>query len=352
MRGAADVNVHTFDPLADSRWADFVRRHPRSSVFHTPGWLDALQRTYGYAAVACTTSAPGERLDNAIVFSEVRSWLTGRRLVSVPFADHCEPLVDKPIDRAAICAELERAVAARRWRSVELRPLTPRFRESGRARQGSSFCFHSLDLRPPLDDLFGRFHRDSIQRKVRRSQREGLQFDAGTSETHLQKFYALLLLTRRRHQLPPQPIEWFRNLVACLGARLRICLASKDGRAIAAIVLLRHENTVVYKYGASDASVHNLGGMPFLFWNVIQQARSDGASRLDLGRSDLDNPGLMTFKDRLGAERSELQYLRYAGRSPGRPDAGWGGRMAQRMIATVPDRLFVSAGRLLYRHFG
>jgi len=26
--------------------------------------------------------------------------------------------------------------------------------------------------------------------------------------------------------------------------------------------------------------------------------------------------------------------------------------MAQRVIANVPDRLFVSAGRLLYRHFG
>src|SRR4029077_16185495 len=127
---------------ADSRWPDFVRGHARSSVFHTRGWLDALQRTYGYTPVACTTSAPGERLDNAIVFSEVRSWLTGRRLVSVPFADHCEPLVGEPIDRAATCAELERAVEARRWRSVELRPLTSRFGESGRARQAASFCFH------------------------------------------------------------------------------------------------------------------------------------------------------------------------------------------------------------------
>ena len=348
------MNVYTFNPIADSRWPDFVRGHARSSVFHTRAWLDALQRTYGYRPVACTTSAPGERLDNAIVFSEVRSWLTGRRLVSVPFADHCEPLVDEPIDRAAIGAELERAVKARRWRSVELRPLTSRFGESGRAGQADSFCFHCLDLRPSLDDLFGRFHRDSIQRKIRRSAREGLEFDAGASDAHLQKFYGLLLLTRRRHRLPPQPIEWFRNLVSCMGARLQICLALKDGRAIAAVVLLRHEDTAVYKYGASDASVHNLGGMPFLFWNVIQYARHDGACRLDLGRSDLDNAGLMTFKDRLGAERSELQYLRYAGRrSPAKSEAGWGARMAQRVIADVlPDRLFVSAGRLLYRHFG
>ena len=245
LRRAVNVNVYTFNPIADSRWPDFVRRHARSSVFHTRGWLDALQRTYGYRPVACTTSAPGERLDNAIVFSEVRSWLTGRNWSPCPFADHCEPLVDEPIDRAAIGAELERAVKARRWRSVELRPLTSRFGESGRAGQADSFCFHCLDLRPSLDDLFGRFHRDSIQRKIRRSAREGLEFDAGASEAHLQKFYGLLLLTRRRHRLPPQPIEWFRNLVSCMGARLQICLALKDGRAIAAVVLLRHEDTAV-----------------------------------------------------------------------------------------------------------
>jgi len=346
------VNVYTCDPLTDDRWPGFVRTRPGASVFHTRGWLESLRRTYGYAPIVYSTSAPAEPLNNAIVFCEVRSWLTGHRLVSLPFADHCEPLVERPADLVALCAEVERAVDARRWRSIEIRPLSAGLHESARVRQSGAFCFHSLDLRRPLDDLFGRFHKDSIQRKVRRAEREGLAFDAGASEDHLQAFYRLLLLTRRRHRLPPQPIDWFRNLMACLGDRVEICVASKDRRAIAAIVLLRHLDTVVYKYGASDERFHNLGGMPFLFWNAIQRASNDGACCLDLGRSDRDNEGLITFKDRLGAERSELRYLRYSAGSAASPEARWGARMAQRVIANVPDRLFVSAGRLLYRHFG
>src|SRR6185436_335791 len=121
----------------------------------------------------------------------------------------------------------------------------------------------------------------------------------------------LLLLTRRRHHLPPQPVEWFRNLLECMGDRFMICLALKDDRPVAGIVLLRHRDTLVYKYGASDADVHNLGAMPFLFWNAIREAKAAGIRRLDLGRSDSDNAGLITFKDRLGADRSTLAYVRY-----------------------------------------
>ena len=57
--------VYTFNPTEDPRWAEFVQRHPRGSVFHTPGWLDALRRTYGYEPVVYSTSAPqAERSGN------------------------------------------------------------------------------------------------------------------------------------------------------------------------------------------------------------------------------------------------------------------------------------------------
>lgn len=346
------MNVYAIDPLVDTRWPSLVEAHAHASVFHSRGWLEALKRTYGYSPVAYTTSPPGEDLENAIVACEIRSWLTGRRLVSVPFADHCELLADSPLHRNAIVAELVRGVDARRWRSVELRPLTSDLPDTHRAGNGSEFCFHSVDLRRPLGELFDRLHKDSIQRKVRRAEREGVRLESGTSEEQLQQFYRLLLLTRRRHQLPPQPIAWFRHLIECLGERMSVALALHGDRAIAALVLLRHGDTLVYKYGASDASAHNLGGMPFLFWEAIADAKGRGLRTFDLGRTDLDNPGLTTFKDRLGAERSCLRYVCYPARAAAKSDAGWGSALAGHAVALMPDRVLVATGRLLYRHFG
>jgi hypothetical protein len=343
--------VYELDPLADSRWPDFVRRHPDASVFHTREWLEALRRTYGYAAVAYTTSPPATPLTNGVVFCDVRSWLTGRRLVSLPFADHCEPLLGTAADRDAILGELRRSVDSRRWRYLEIRPTRMDFQATAFS-SSSSFAFHRLDLQPSLDELFRALHKDSIQRKVRRAEREALVYETGRSASLVQAFYDLQLITRRRHQLPPQPLAWFRTLTDCLGGRISISIAAKEGVPVAGIVVLRHGTTLVYKYGASDARHHNLGAMPFLFWHAIREGKTAGFRLLDLGRSDSDNEGLITFKDRLGAARTRLSYARYPASTA--PALGPSRAMAaaRLIFARLPDPLLATTGRLFYRHVG
>ena len=107
MLSPAVLAVHQIDPFQDLRWPDFVNRHPRASVFHTRGWLETLVRTYSYSLVAFTTSAPTSELNNGVVFCQVRSWLTGRRMVSLPFLDHCEPLVSEPSDLEFLLQHLQ-----------------------------------------------------------------------------------------------------------------------------------------------------------------------------------------------------------------------------------------------------
>src|SRR2546426_10111582 len=116
------MTVYQLDPLGDARWGDFLEGHQGTSVFHTPQWLQALRRTYGYQPVAFTTSAPGEELRSGMVFCRIDSFLTGRRLVSLPFADHCEPLRDSPGDLIEILTFLISELYKANWRYVEIRP--------------------------------------------------------------------------------------------------------------------------------------------------------------------------------------------------------------------------------------
>ncbi len=202
-----------------------------------------------------------------------------RRLVSLPFSDHCDPLVDRPDDLSEMIEFLRREVEERRYRSFELRPRRPLVgrpmescvgRPSGpcvgrpfRVAESATYCLHTLDLSRPASEIFSGFHHSSTQRAIRRAEREGLVYEAGTSERLLSSFYGLLRLTRRRHGLPPQPLAWFRNLVDCMrdahstrfarsGQALAIHLASKDGQPIASILTLSFKKTMVYKYGGSD----------------------------------------------------------------------------------------------------
>jgi lipid II:glycine glycyltransferase (peptidoglycan interpeptide bridge formation enzyme) len=253
----------------------------------------------------------------------------------------------------ALLGELTVKRSSAGWNYIELRP---RYAELDYAADlgyapDAEFFFHSLDLRPDIPELYRRSHPDCVRRKIRRAEREGLVCESGSSPDLLRMFYSLLIKTRRRHGVPPQPFTWFENLMNCLGTQLQIRVALKESTPVAAIVTLTFKDTMTYKYGASDSRFHNLGGMPFLFWHAIQEAHAAGFSELDLGRSDPDNPGLLAFKEHLGAERKSLRYLRCPGRKEHCLSSSLGiSWLRKRVCAILPDTLFCTLGRWLYPH--
>jgi GNAT acetyltransferase-like protein len=346
------MDVYRIDPLKDPRWAALVARHPQSAIFHSVGWIEALRRTYGYEPVAYTTSPPGHDLADGVPFCRIRTWLTGKRLVSLPFSDHCAPLVDTQEALDAILVALQRDLEKENWQYIEMRPSAPAPPIRSDFAPAEAFALHMLDLRPGLRELFRGLHKDCVQRKIQRAEREGLYCEQGNSESLLRKFYPLLLKTRRRHGLPPQPIEWFRNLVACLGGKVCIRIASKKASPVAAILTLVHGKTLVYKYGCSDERFNNLGGTQLLFWKAIEGACTDDLAAFDLGRSELANPGLVTFKDRWGAARTPLLYFRCSLRQAPAIARSWPRDLAKYCFAHIPNPFLAAAGRLLYRHIG
>ncbi|HET8925052.1 MAG TPA: GNAT family N-acetyltransferase [Candidatus Acidoferrum sp.] len=291
-------------------------------------------------------------MQNGIVVCRVSSWITGTRLVSLPFSDHCEPLLDNFQELPEFMSVLKAECDRQRGRYVELRPLSG-IQDVGHGLQPScSYWFHELDLRPGLVKLFGAMHRSAFQRKVRRAEREGLSYETGRSEQLLNEFYRLLLMTRKRHQLPPQPRAWFRNLVECMGDRVQFMVARKNGAPIAAMLTLRHRLTVVYKYGCSDERFHSLGGMPFLFWRLVEESKASGAESIDFGRSDLKDEGLIIFKDRLGTSRKLLTYYRYARTAKQGAATFQDSRTVHQLFSLLPEAIASAAGRVLYRHMG
>jgi CelD/BcsL family acetyltransferase involved in cellulose biosynthesis len=350
---AASGALHTIDPLKDTRWDDLVRSHPRACAFHQRGWLQALASTYGYKPLVVTHAAAGQRLTSGMVFCEVRSWITGNRLVSLPFSDHCEPLWKDERNLGEFANWMRAECDRGHWKYAELRPLSPDSPPDHAFQESDSFWFHTLDLTPSIEQIFRSLHRNSIQRRIQKAERERLAYETGRSEEMLDDFFRLLMLTRRRHRLPPQPRSWFRNLIAGMGQDLTIRLARKDGTAIATLLTLRHRNHVIYKYGCSDERFHQLAGMPFLFWKLIEESKSTGAEQIDFGRTDMGNDGLTTFKDRFGTSRRKLSYFRYPASMRQKSENFSAIRSAaQRVFSALPDAVISGAGRLFYRHLG
>jgi CelD/BcsL family acetyltransferase involved in cellulose biosynthesis len=349
--------AYCIDPLVDPRWDFFLECHSRASVFHSTAWLSALSRTYGYKPVVFTTTPVGEDLENAIVFCQVESALTGRRLVSLPFSDHCDPLVDREDDLRLLSAALDQESSRERWRYVETRALTPFTLITPLLRSEMRYTFHQVDLSPAIATIFNRCHKNSIQRKIRRAEREGLTCMGGSNAELLDRFYELFTVTRKRHRLPPPPSQWFSNLIDCFGDDLKIRVAAHKGTPVSAIITLRHKDTLVYKYGGCDSRFTNLGSMHFLLWNAIAEAKESGLRWFDLGRTDADQHGLITFKNRWGAAEAVVTYSRYSSSEQcthmfdlSTPE--WKTRAAKYVLEHLPTGVLSTIGRLLYGHVG
>jgi hypothetical protein len=145
--------------------------------------------------------------------------------------------------------------------------------------------------------------------------------------------------------------------VSCFGEALKIRIALKGGYPVAAILTLRFKDVMVYKYGASDPRFHSLGSIHLLFWRAIQEAKNSGLSVFDLGRTDLGQTGLITFKKRWGAKESILTYYRYSSSpdctyifDPGSRD--WKARVAKYLFARAHAGVLPMIGDLVYRHIG
>jgi hypothetical protein len=347
--------IHTINPLSDARWDELAIRHPKASVFHQRAWLEALARTYGYQPVVFTTSTQDVELQNGLLFCHVNSWLTGHRLVSLPFSDHNEPLCDSAQQMTTLICQAQAALAERHWHYLELRPTSEDFCAAIEAlgfRRVGHYFLHVMDLQPNLDGLFRTLNKDSVQRRIRRAERAGIAEKCGTSQELLNDFYRLFVTTRSRHRLPPPPYAWFQNLISCQGKTLEIRVAYEKETPIAAILTLRFRNIAYFKYGCSDARFNKLGATPWLLWRAIVAAKSSGAVEFDMGRTEAENTGLLAFKNHWVPRCKELTYWRYPDARSLDVASGWKLKIAKGVFSYMPNRLLELSGKLVYRHIG
>ena len=339
------------DPLSEPRWQDLLARAPAATVFHHPGWLELLGRGFRYRITACCIAGDDGTLAGGLPMAEVSSRLTGRRLVALPFSDLCPPLVaaDAPSGAPAALSEALRELQRRRGVPLEVRGTGEALRD---APPGERFHHHVLALEPDVDAVERRFAKSQVRRGVRRARREGLVAVRATNREALEAFYRLHVRTRQRLGVPTQPRRFILSMEALFDAGLGfVMLVLRDGEPVAAGVFLTFGDTLLYKYGASEARALPLRPNNLLFMEAIRWGCGHGMRRLDFGRTHWDHDSLRAFKLAWGADEHELRYRHIGAAAP----AGRGAR-SERVLAGVIRRSPPLAGRVigeaLYRHAG
>ncbi len=343
--------------LSDFRWDSIIEQYTKDSFYYSQAWLDLITKLYGYSLNLLTTTDATGHITGMLPLCFMKSPLTGRRLVSLPFSDHC-PLI--AVDEANANALVDQAIDLARQKRVRYLELRTGINEALAQRpelcEGNLYVRWLLPLNPDPDVIWSGL-RKPVQHQIKKSRKLGVQVRIAQSREDMAHYYQLHLQTRSKKQgMPTQPQRFFSGLwdaFATNGA-MQLLLAEYEGIVIAGMILLASGTTVRYAYGASDQRYLHLAPNNLLMWTAITWGCSHGYQTLDLGRTACDNEGLMEFKRRWGATQESLPYYYYPDIRglAATPEQNWKFRLLTTCWKQLPLSVTGPLGGHLYRHLG
>lgn len=344
--------ITKIDPFEEPRWDKFVEGHPFGLIYHLSGWKRLIENSFKHMKGHYFVINGDNEIKAALPVFEVRSWLIGDRLVSIPFATLCDPLVSDKNEFTDLFGAVKALSKELRSSYVEIRTLNSAGLISGESLGKKSYLCHFLRLDRDLAAIEKKFH-PSLRQRIRKLGKSGLKLRVADNENDLFLFYKLNLMTRKRLGLPAQPYRFFKTLWSeFYPEKLRLLIAEFENITIAGVLLFLFRDRVSAEFTATDWKFIKTNPVHFLYWETINWARSEGYSVFDLGRTEKGNLGLMSFKDSWGTEIIELPQFFY----PAGNKLEIKNSLAHKMITNVfrrsPDFAAQILGNFCYAHLG
>jgi CelD/BcsL family acetyltransferase involved in cellulose biosynthesis len=334
----------------DPNWVTFVHSQSGAGVFHEPTWIGVLTRCYGYDSLVLALQDESGTILAGTPIMKVNSRLTGKRWISLPFSDYCNPLALSDIHLAEWLDGIAVYHKEINTPPIEIRWEIP---EHSSFYSVPNYVFHTVQLEPDPVDVFSTFSKKCRQYS-HKAERQGLTLSVANDFRGVEIFYGLHLLVRQKLGVPIQPKRFFRLLweeVISKGYG-SILIISYNGKPISGAVMLGCNKKAMIKYSATNPAYLELRAHYYTFWKCIEWACLNCYELIDFGRTDISDEGLRFFKNGWGSQEQILHYSMLADRLPAEHSAN---SLHQRVMTTViqhsPAWVCRLTGELLYGHF-
>jgi len=186
------MKLRIVNPAKIPDWDAMLLRSGTHSFFHSISWARVLEGSYHYRPIYFVVFKEGHRR-RLMPFMEVRSLLTGRRGVSLPFTDQCGPFIpDRDMLYESVQESLRCGEAAG-WRYIEWWDAV-HFKEP--PSPSETYYVHDLNLEMSESELLSSF-RDNNRRNIHKAVKDGLRITIDPSLDSIVSFYRLNCLTRK-----------------------------------------------------------------------------------------------------------------------------------------------------------
>ena len=343
------LKLKIINPLDFEGWDDMVLSANEYSFFHSSAWAKTLNETYKYKPYYFSLFDKNE-LKALVPLMEINSFLTGRRGVSLPFSDWCEPIINEEIMIKDLLNNITDYGKKSGWKYIEFRPGRKFPRE---LRASASFYHHILDLQEGEHQIFFKF-RDSTRRNIKKAIREGVQVKICHSVESIREFYRLNCITRKYHGLPTQSYDFFKKIHEHIISQKKgfVALASYLKRNIAGAVYFHFGEKALFKYGAFDRRYQHLRPNNLVMWEAIKWYARNGFKSISFGRTELKNEGLLQFKRGWGTSEEIINYYKYDLGKDAFVKGPHSPLIFYWFLKKMPSPILNLIGLLFYRHVG
>ena len=259
----------------EGRWDNFVASHRFGTVYHTTMWKRAISEAYGGSPMYLYLEDHEKNIKAGLPLFEIRSRITGNRLTSVPLAQECNPLVSSQEDYEVVISFIEALFSQRDYNYIEMKtnekfPYT----STGFSPSPDRYLSFILDLEEDLETIVKSFHKNCIQRPLKKISRESLNLQIDSTEVSVRTFYGLYAKMRHKEGLLPQPLKFFECLFNALAptGHAEIYLARHEDIVVSSLFVLKYGDTMTYEYGASLANYLSFIAKPFPFVGSHQES--------------------------------------------------------------------------------
>jgi FemAB-related protein (PEP-CTERM system-associated) len=324
------VNVRAYRPEDRARWSEFVERCPEATFFHRIEWRDIVEQVFRHRTHYLIAERAGG-IVGVLPLAEVKSWLFGHALVSLPFCVYGGSAVTE-----AAAADKLHEVARELGRSLGVAHLELRHRAAKLAdwpRQDLYVTFRKAILPEVEGNML------AIPRKQRAMVRKGIKHGLrGEVDADATRFFALYADNVHRHGTPALPRRYFDALLSTFGSDCRVLtVVDAKGKPISSVLTFYFRDEVLPYYAGDDEQARELAGNDFKYWELMRDACERGYRVFDYGRSK-QGTGSFDFKKNWGFEPTPLSYEYALYRGQGVP---------QNNPANPKYRAFIAAWRRL-----
>jgi lipid II:glycine glycyltransferase (peptidoglycan interpeptide bridge formation enzyme) len=216
--------------------------------------------------------------------------------------------------------------------------------------------WHAIDLSRAQDALWDDLSGQARQ-NIRQACRSGVIVREGKCLEDVRLFHRMHShLRKTKYRLLAQPLAFFENLHAIFSQedRVTVLIAELDDVPLAGIFLLQWHDVLYYKFNATLDPRHRPNDL--LLWRAMLFGHKRKLTFLDLGLSDIDQPGLLHYKRKFATEEGDIRFFEWLPQNYQNPQEGEASEVFKCVTQllthpSVPDDITRAAGDKFYRFF-